>query len=97
MTSDHEQKSQRWVLQGLSLGGNIFNVYSSVDECYVTQSLEFGGERRKAANLTVSYEANGGGNALQMESGRFISADTAGQLQLSAQRYGFDVFSVIYA
>lgn len=96
-TARHEEKSQRWVLQQLFPGGNVFHVYSALDGRYIGAGMKLAANGTAAQNITLTDIGNGQGYTFVEESGLYASIASDGVVQSANLVSGFQIFSVTYA
>ncbi|RDW65067.1 hypothetical protein BP6252_10718 [Coleophoma cylindrospora] len=96
-TPEHEEKSQRWVLQQLSPGGNVFHMYSALDGKYISAGMQLATNGTAAQNITLTDMGNGQGYTFIQENGLYASVAANGTVGSTDVVSGFQVFSVTYA
>ena len=94
--SEHDQRSQLFVIHQLEDGGVQFNISSAVDGSYLTSELTFANGTSNAAAFTIQYLGGGSGYSLQSPNGTYLSIGPSGALSTAGSKpsMGFSVFSV---
>ena len=94
--SEHDQRSQLFVVHQLQDGGTQFQISSASDGSYLTSGLTFVNGTSSAAALTIKYLGGGLGYSVQTSNGTYLGIASSGTLSTtgSTPSTGFSVFSV---
>lgn len=91
----HNSKNQRFVLKALSPEGTTFNIYSALDNRYLTIGNTFTTSAADAEAYNITYLDNGE-YAIQAASGQYLVINSSGKLKYEKKPEAFTIYSVTY-
>lgn len=102
-TTDHESKSQRWVIHAQggapTDGGQIsygtYYLTSAMDGRYIASHTSLSKSVNGAQTYKITFLGNGKGYSLQKENGKFLGVKN-GEIYISSQETGWSIFAVTY-
>jgi phospholipase C len=94
-TSTHDDKSQRWVIHALEIGGSQFRISSALDGSWVTGSAGLSKLESVAGVFNLGYVPSKG-HTVQTANGTYLAFDGAGKVTAATEVQYWNVFSVTY-
>jgi phospholipase C len=102
-TAQHERIRHRWVVHasgGTAINGGTgagtFDITSAVDGRYIADHTSLAKVKSGAESYTIVDLGNGQGYTLAKENGKYLIIDESGNISITKEAIGFQLYSVTY-